>query len=390
VRSNSGSLAAASVFAEQSSFADPAQPTIPNWQRVICSTPPPADWHAKVSILTGTPAVVRARSEPGLEASWRREMQLAIRSARQLGEALNLPPEWAAEGAQAERDFSVFVPPSYLSRIRPGDSGDPLLLQVLPNSAERLRPEGFTTDPVGDAAARLAPGLLHKYSGRVLLIVTGNCAVHCRYCFRRHFPYEESPRTETDWGPTIDAIAADPSIREVIFSGGDPLTLSDRRLATLATRIAGVPHIARLRVHTRLPIMIPSRVTDELLQWLTGSRLSSVLVLHANHARELDESVAAAVQRLRQAGVLLLNQAVLLRGVNDSVDALIGLSERLVDIGVTPYYLHQLDRVAGAAHFEVSQQRGRALIDQLRRRLPGYMVPRYVREEPGALSKTPL
>ena len=274
--------------------------------------------------------------------------------------------------------------------MRPGDLADPLLRQVLPMEAEADQHAGFSHDPVADQHASVSPGLLHKYEGRVLMVTTGACAVHCRYCFRRHFPYHEGPRTLGDWSYALERIAADVTIHEVILSGGDPLTLVDASLAELAERIAAIPHVRRLRVHTRLPIMIPQRVTPELLAWLTGTRLSPVMVIHANHPAELQGSAAAAVRKIVAAGVLTLNQAVLLRGVNDSLEVLAELSERLVDLGVMPYYLHQLDRVAGAAHFEVPVEQGIRIVEELRRRLPGYAAPRYVQEVAGEPYKTPL
>jgi EF-P beta-lysylation protein EpmB len=222
------------------------------------------------------------------------------------------------------------------------------------------------------------------------MVTTGACAVHCRYCFRRHFPYHETPRAPDDWQGALQQIAGDTSIREVIFSGGDPLTLVDASLAQLAESIADIPHVRRLRVHTRLPIMIPERVTSELFDWLNGTRLSPVMVIHANHPAELLSGAAAAVRSIVSAGVPTLNQAVLLRGVNDSVEVLVELSERLVDLGVIPYYLHQLDRVAGAAHFEVPIEEGLRIVEELRRRLPGYAIPRYVREVAGEPYKIPL
>jgi L-lysine 2,3-aminomutase len=270
------------------------------------------------------------------------------------------------------------------------DATDPLLRQVLPIADELAEQPGFNPDPVGDEAARLAPGLLQKYSGRALFITTGACAVHCRYCFRRQYPYSESPRSPTDWQPAIDHIATDPTIDEVIFSGGDPLTLVDEQLAALTQRISRVGHVRRLRIHTRLPIVIPQRVTSELLDWLCGTRLTPIMVVHANHPREIDDPTAAALSRLIAAGIPVLNQSVLLRGVNDNAAALIDLSRRLVDLGVMPYYLHQLDRVTGAAHFEVPISRGLELIDQMRRALPGYAVPRYVQEVAGETHKRVL
>lgn len=344
---------------------------------------------SELSILTSQPAAVRARSDRPL-APWQAELRDAIRDPAELCEALGLPRELTAGAAAAVRQFPVVVPASFLSRIERANPSDPLLRQVLPAAAEDAAAEGYTSDPVGESAAGIAPGLLQKYAGRALMVVTGVCAVHCRYCFRREFPYDEITPGDEAWAPTLDALAADDSIHEIILSGGDPLSLADRRLARLVERLAAIPHLARLRVHTRLPIVIPSRVTDELIAWLTGTRLTPIMVLHANHARELDVAVAAAADRLRRAGVMLLNQAVLLRGVNDSVDAQADLILRLIEIGVLPYYLHQLDRVRGAAHFEVPIARGREIIAELRHRLPGYAVPQYVQEQAGAGHKVVL
>jgi EF-P beta-lysylation protein EpmB len=264
------------------------------------------------------------------------------------------------------------------------------LRQVLPIADEMVKVPGFTADPVDDAAAMRQSGLLHKYHGRVLLVTTGTCAVHCRYCFRRHFAYDDSPRSLADWRPALEEIAGDASVHEVILSGGDPLTIVDRALGELVERLAEIPHLKRLRIHTRLPIVIPERVTDALVDMLHNCRLTPIVVVHANHANELDAQVAAALARLTGAGVVLLNQAVLLAGVNDSVEAQAALCERLVDLGVMPYYLHQLDRVAGAAHFEVPIGTGLKIVEELRGRLPGYAVPRYVQEVAGADSKFEL
>lgn len=215
-------------------------------------------------------------------------------------------------------------------------------------------------------------------------------AVHCRYCFRRHFSYDSVPRSVDDWEPALAEIAADPSIHEVILSGGDPLTIVDEVLANLASRLATIPQLRRLRIHSRLPIVIPERVTESLLGWLRGTRLTPIVVVHANHPAEIDSHVAEALGRLVDGGVPVLNQAVLLRGVNDHADVLADLCERLVDLRVMPYYLHQLDKVVGAAHFEVAEDVGRAMIAELRARLPGYAVPSYVRETAGESSKRPL
>ncbi|MDZ4659664.1 MAG: EF-P beta-lysylation protein EpmB [Bythopirellula sp.] len=343
-----------------------------------------------MAILASPHRSVRPVFAPAEEASWQAEIRLAVRDAAELCRRLGLSAELAGEALVGAGDFPVFVPPSYLARIRPGDPHDPLLRQVLPLAAEGDAVPGFTADPVGDSSAKLRPGVLQKYTGRALLITSGACAVHCRYCFRRHFPYEEAPHSTAAWNAALATIAEDETITEVILSGGDPLMLVDSRLAALVEKIAAIPQIARLRIHTRLPIVVPARVTDELIAWVTSTRLTPVMVIHANHAQELADDVADAVERLRHAGVMLLNQAVLLRGVNDSVADQQSLSERLVALGVVPYYLHQLDRVAGAAHFEVPIEEGRRIIAELRTRLPGYMVPRYVQEIPGEPNKTIL
>jgi len=233
----------------------------------------------------------------------------------------------------------------------------------------------------------VVPGVLHKYHGRVLLMATGACAVHCRYCFRRHFPYAEANPVVDRWRQALDYIAGDDSIAEVILSGGDPLSMSDRRLADLTRRLDAIPHLRRLRLHTRLPIVLPERVNDELLDWLGATRLKTAVVVHANHANEIDSSVIAALSRLKASGAELLNQSVLLRGVNDSTEALMALSEKLFEAGVLPYYLHLLDKVQGAAHFEVEETAARCLMAELSRQVPGYLVPRLVREIPGAPGK---
>ena len=271
--------------------------------------------------------------------------------------------------------------------MRAGDPADPLLRQVLPLDAEDQLNPGFGKDPVGDLAALAGPGVLHKYQGRALMITTGACAIHCRYCFRRHFPYAEAQGRGADWTPVLDYLASDDSIEEVILSGGDPLALSDSRLAALAEGLDRIAHLQRLRIHTRLPIVLPERVDADLLAWLGTTRLKPVMVLHANHAQEFDADVDAALVLLRNAGVCLLNQSVLLRGVNDSVAALRALSERLFVAGVLPYYLHLLDRVQGAAHYEVAEAQARALLLELAAQLPGYLLPRLVREQAGATAK---
>ncbi|MDO8705553.1 MAG: EF-P beta-lysylation protein EpmB [Sulfuricaulis sp.] len=317
-------------------------------------------------------------------------MARAITDPAELLAAAGLGHEWLPAARAAAQLFPLRVPRGFVARMGRGDPHDPLLRQVLPLAEECLAVTGFGADPVGDLAAMAAPGVLHKYHGRVLLTATGACAVHCRYCFRRHFPYADANPLADRWNQALAYIAADDSIVEVILSGGDPLTMSDRRLAELVHGLEGVGHLRRLRLHTRLPIVLPERVNDELLGWLGATRLKTVVVVHANHAQEIDASVASALARLKAAGIELFNQSVLLRGVNDSADVLAALSEVLFAAGVMPYYLHMLDRVQGAAHFEVPEAAARRLVAELNRRLPGYLVPRLVREIAGAPGKVPV
>lgn len=324
----------------------------------------------------------------GQAGDWHAALSRAIRDPDVLIDRLELPEEYHEPARRAAERFPVMVPESYLRRMRIGDPNDPLLRQVLPLGDELNDAPGFVADPVGDHYARRAPGLLHKYAGRALLIATGSCAVHCRYCFRREYPYDDEPRRLADWQPALDAIAADDSLREIILSGGDPLMLTDARLRAIIERLADVPHLRRLRIHSRLPIVLPERIVDGLIALLHGTRLTPIMVVHANHPREIADDCRDALARLVQSGITTLNQAVLLRGVNDDVDVLAELCERLIDLGVLPYYVHQLDRVRGAAQFEVDEDIGRALVESLRERLPGYAVPRYVREVAGEFSKT--
>jgi EF-P beta-lysylation protein EpmB len=322
--------------------------------------------------------------------TWQRELARAVTDPEELLGLAGLGPEWLPAARAAARLFPLRVPRSFVARMRPGDPHDPLLRQVLPLADECLAVPGFGADPVGDAAAMAVPGVLHKYQARVLLTATGACAVHCRYCFRRHFPYADANAGADRWQAALAHIAADASLTEVILSGGDPLTLSDRRLAEFTGALAGIGHVKRLRVHTRLPIVLPERVDDGLCRWLAGLRQAAVVVVHANHASEIDADVRAALARLKQAGATLLNQSVLLRGVNDDAHALAHLSETLFAAGVLPYYLHRLDRVQGAAHFDLDEAHAKALVEALRARLPGYLVPRLVREVAGAAAKIPL
>ncbi len=317
-------------------------------------------------------------------------MAQAITSPEALVEALGLDPSLVAPARAAAAKFGLRVPLGYLARMRRGDVNDPLLKQVLPIAAEGEELPDFVPDPLGERSARRAPGLLQKYRGRALLITTSACAIHCRYCFRREFPYSEQHGDSTRFREALDAIARDPSLEEIIFSGGDPLALGDSRLTSLTDALAKIPHIRRLRVHTRQPVVLPSRVDDGLIAWLEQLRWPVVFVLHANHANEIDDTVRAACTRLRNAGVTLLNQTVLLKGINDDAQILADLSRALFDAGVLPYYLHVLDRVSGAAHFDMPEQRAREIAGALAACMPGYLVPRLVREVEGAPAKLTL
>ena len=319
---------------------------------------------------------------------WQRELRAAFTRPDALLAYLGLDPGLADQ--TAARAFSCLVPQGFARLMRPGDPADPLLRQVLPMREEERDHPGYTQDPVGDAQARSAPGLLQKYRGRALLVVTGACALHCRYCFRRHFPYAAETLIHNREQQALRTLARDPDLTEVILSGGDPLMLDDERLQALHHQLATLGQVRRLRIHTRLPVVLPSRITPRLRTLFAASRLPLVIVIHANHPRELSPEVGEALAALRRTGATLLNQSVLLRGVNADPDCLAELSEALFAAGVMPYYLHLLDPVAGAAHFEVPEAEAREIMVRLRAALPGYLVPKLVREVPGAPSKLPL
>lgn len=324
------------------------------------------------------------------QLSWQEQLADLVTDPAELLALVGLDPAQLDLSPAALAQFPLRVPRPYIARMRKGDVQDPLLRQVLPLGAELADVPGYLHDPLDEAGANAASGLLHKYQGRVLLITTQSCAIHCRYCFRRHFPYSDNRPGRQQWQAALDYIAADPSIHEVILSGGDPLATSNTYLGWLVEALARIPTLKRLRLHTRLPLMLPDRVDRSLPDILGAWPGEVVVVLHANHAQEFDADVDAACARLRHAGVHLLNQSVLLRGINDSVAALQALSERLFAAGVLPYYLHQLDKVAGAAHFAVPDTEALQLCASLRERLPGYLVPRLVREEAGDPAKMPL
>ncbi len=321
-------------------------------------------------------------------------MKRSVRSVDKLLTMVGLEP-LAGELPSEALDFPVFVPLPYLERIEKGNAADPLLRQVLPVFDEGKSPAHFSTDPLGEQSATLADGLIQKYQKRVLVIASAACAINCRYCFRRHFPYETAAIGDRRWSDTIEAIELDSSVNEVILSGGDPLTISDATLQDVFQRISRIDHVQRIRLHSRLPIVIPQRVTNDLLQMFWQFRKSRtgrqvVVVVHTNHSNELDNTVCDSLRLLSESASQILNQSVLLAGVNDQIETLVELSERLLAASVLPYYLHQLDPIQGTAHFEVPIERGLELIRSIRARLPGYAVPRYVQELAGEPSKTVL
>lgn len=320
--------------------------------------------------------------------TWVEELRAAYVDPLHLLDALGLTPD-DVDLATKPTGFPFRVPHPFVSRMRRLDPHDPLLLQVLPRAEELTEVPGFLLDPVGDLASRRGPALLQKYRGRALLIAAGGCAINCRYCFRRHFPYAEATGT-ANINRAIANVRRDRSISEIILSGGDPLLLQDDAIAEIIDGLAAIPHLRRLRVHTRLPVTIPSRMTDALVTALSRTRLKTVVVLHINHANEIDDELGAVLRRCSRRGIQFLNQSVLLRGINDDAATLASLSEALFAASVLPYYVHLLDAVAGAAHFDVDEPAARAIAAALRARLPGYLVPRFVREVAGENAKTPI
>jgi EF-P beta-lysylation protein EpmB len=319
---------------------------------------------------------------------WQQQLRDVITSRDELLSMLGLSIAQVGMAGGACDDFALKVPRSFAARMRPGDPHDPLLLQVLSSANEMITTAGYDPDPVGESGTAIPQrGIIHKYNGRVLLIVSGGCAINCRYCFRRHFPYQENQNSRRQWLEALTYISTDPSIEEVIFSGGDPLVATDQQLGELVDQIASIPHVKRLRIHSRLPIVIPQRVTDALLDAITDTNLQTVMVVHCNHAQEIDEAVALAITALRRRNITVLNQAVLLADINNSIEAQIALCQRLFAAGIIPYYLHLLDKVQGAAHFDAPENEAKALLRAMTVALPGYMVPKLVREVAGADSK---
>jgi len=323
-------------------------------------------------------------------SSWNQVLAGATKDVTSLLNQLEIPLAELSQRQQACLDFPLLVPQPFIDKMEKGNANDPLLLQVLPQSSELDQVEGFINDPLAEKHSNLQKGLIHKYHGRVLVLLSTGCAVNCRYCFRRHFPYQENRIGKNDWQGILDYVAQDNSIEELILSGGDPLMLNDQQLERFIKQAEAIPHLQRLRIHTRLPVVIPQRITDKLIEILQSTRFDCAIVLHINHASEIDERLRGALSSLTSAGIILLNQAVLLRGVNDTVKDQVELSKALFKASILPYYLHLLDKVKGAHHFEVDEKTAQDLHQQLLLLLSGYLVPKLVREEAGKGSKTPV
>ncbi|MDG1750926.1 MAG: EF-P beta-lysylation protein EpmB [Thalassotalea sp.] len=324
-----------------------------------------------------------------LHTSWQKELANVITDPKKLLEAVNICPEKYQAHFNARQLFPVRVPRPFIKRMKKGDINDPLLKQVMPLSHEFINTDGFSTDPLEEHDS-VAEGLLHKYKHRVLMIVKAGCAINCRYCFRRHFPYQDNSPNKQRWQEALNYIEQHDEINEVIFSGGDPLMASDEHLSWLIEQLENIPHITRLRIHTRMAIVIPQRITSDLVNLLTKTRLNPTFVFHINHANEIDQQVKNAIEPLRAARIPLLNQSVLLKTVNDNAEDLCQLSEALFDHGITPYYLHLFDKVQGVAHFDIDEKRAKTIIKEMMAILPGFLMPKVVREIAGEANKTPF
>lgn len=321
-------------------------------------------------------------------SNWQNDLSQCITSVDDLLSELELDHLQLTSCQRAAAQFALRVPRPFVQRMKKGDPKDPLLVQVLPVNAEMQLDPAYSADPLDESNHNPIAGIVHKYRNRLLLIVSPACAINCRYCFRRHFPYQENRQSKAQWQQALHYISSNTDINEVIFSGGDPLAANDRFLGWLSEQIAAIPHIKRLRIHSRLPVVIPSRIDEAFLRWATASRLKPIMVLHINHSSEIDQQVMQAIARLRDANIKVLNQTVLLKDVNDSATTLRDLSENLFDCGVDPYYLHLLDPVEGASHFDITADQAGQIYRELQTLLPGFLLPKLVREVPGELSKT--
>lgn len=322
--------------------------------------------------------------------SWQDELRQLITQPQALFSILGLPADELDAALKATTQFPLRATHSYVKAIRKGDRNDPLLLQILPVGLELSTSPEYSDSPLKEHEFNPTPGLIHKYQGRVLLVGTSQCAINCRYCFRRNFDYQANSPTRKLWGEALEYIRCDRSIEEVILSGGDPLTLSNSQLRWLANELERIPHVARLRVHSRLPVVLPSRIDEQLVEIFSTSRLDVAWVIHCNHPQELTSEVGAALEMIRGSNIALLNQSVLLKNINDCAKTLGHLSKRLFSLGVLPYYLHVLDKVSGAAHFDIPENQARLIHQEMVENLSGYLVPKLVKEVPHAASKTPV
>ena len=323
------------------------------------------------------------------ENSWQKDLRQVITDPKKLLALLDIDTDEYLQHFKAKKLFPVRVPLPFIKRMNKNDINDPLLKQVIPLSSEFVITDGFITDPLKEHET-VAEGLLHKYKNRVLMIVKAGCAINCRYCFRRHFPYQENSPNKQRWQQALTYINEHSEISEVIFSGGDPLMASDEYLTWLVEQIETIPHVKRLRIHTRLPVVIPNRITNSLVHLLSHTRLKATMVFHINHSNELGEDFIKALEPLKKARIPLFNQSVLLKGVNDNAETLIKLSEEIFDIGVMPYYLHLFDPVQGAAHFDVNEEDAIKIVTKMLATLPGFLMPKLVREIAGQANKTPI
>ena len=323
------------------------------------------------------------------QISWQKELASVVTDPKELLSLLNIDSNEYEQHFAARKLFPVRVPKPFIAKMTKGDINDPLLAQVMPLNSEFEQVIGYSSDPLAEHDT-VAEGLLHKYKHRVLMIVKAGCAVNCRYCFRRHFPYEDNSPNKLRWQQALDYIKQHGEINEVIFSGGDPLMASDEHLSWLINQLELIPHVKRLRIHTRLPVVIPQRITQNLCDMLANSRLKPVMVFHINHGNEIDDTFLQAIESLIAARIPLFNQSVLLANINDDADTLCALSEKLFDSGIQPYYIHVLDKVLGAAHFDVSEDKAKQIAKQMMATLPGFLMPKFVRENAGEANKTPL
>ena len=331
--------------------------------------------------------IIPTAQQTATKAQWLTDLANAFNDPVALLEFLELDPADFSQDILARKLFALRVPKSFAEKMEKGNRYDPLFLQAMASADEFLQAEGFVKDPLEEQHSP-APNILHKYQNRLLFMIKNSCAINCRYCFRRHFPYHQNKGNKANWQQALDYIAQNPQIEEVILSGGDPLMAKDHELDWLIKRLENIPHLSRLRIHTRLPVVIPQRITDEFCQILADSRLQTLLVTHINHANEIDDMLSTAMAKLKNVGVTLLNQSVLLKNINDDAYILKTLSEKLFRIGILPYYLHLLDKVEGASHFYINDESAAEIYRVLQSLTSGYLVPKLAREIANLPNKT--